>query len=67
MAGVVSLLHTLFAFLAFKNDVGFWRERSDLAGLSRRSIIGHAVCSLIVALYLYDSPGTPPPPSSKYR
>lgn len=54
----MSLLHTLFAFLAFKNDVGFWKGRSDLSGLSRRAVIGHAICSLIILLYLYDAPGT---------
>ena len=35
---VVSLLHSLFDFLAFKNDVSFWKNQKSLAGLSLRSI-----------------------------
>ncbi len=33
---VVGLLHSFFAFLAFKNDVGFWKQKSSLEGLSVR-------------------------------
>lgn len=35
----VSLLHTVFEFLAFKNDIQFWRSRKDLSGLSVRSVL----------------------------
>ena len=35
---VVSVLHTIFDFLAFKNDVQFWRKKKSLEGLSVRSI-----------------------------
>ncbi len=55
---VVSFLHTLFAALAFKNDVEFWSNASDMYGLSKRSVIGNAVCSVILFLFLYDSPET---------
>jgi hypothetical protein len=54
----VSFLHALFAGLAFKNDVAFWRNKADLYGMSKRSVIGNAVCSLIIFLFLLDSPGT---------
>ncbi len=33
---VVSLLHTVFEFLAFKNDIQFWRSRKSLEGTHRR-------------------------------
>ena len=32
---VITILHVVFDFLAFKNDYGFWKGREDLAGLSR--------------------------------
>lgn len=35
----VSLLHTVFDFMAFKNDIGFWRDNKSMEGLSARSII----------------------------
>jgi len=52
---VVSVLHMVFDFLAFKNDVGFYRARKDFSGLSSRAIISSFMCSLIVYLYLVDS------------
>eukprot|EP00158_Paraphelidium_tribonemae_P005729 Partr_v1_DN27494_c1_g4_i1_m72462 putative cleft lip and palate len=51
----VSLLHSLFDFLAFKNDVQFWRERENLEGLSLRSIALNISFQLIVLLYLADN------------
>jgi hypothetical protein len=36
---VVSLLHTLFNFLAFSNDVKFYRKIKDFSGLSLRSMV----------------------------
>jgi hypothetical protein len=36
---VVSLLHSFFDFLAFKNDIEFWKNRKHLEGLSFRTII----------------------------
>ncbi len=52
---VVSFLHTFFAALAFKNDVTFWRNASDMYGLSKRSVIGNAICSVVLFLFLLDS------------
>jgi hypothetical protein len=28
----VSLLHMLFDFLAFKNDIGYWKKRRNMQG-----------------------------------
>ncbi|VDM79731.1 unnamed protein product [Strongylus vulgaris] len=39
---VVSLLHTVFEFLAFKNDIHFWRSRK-LVGLSVQSVLFNIV------------------------
>jgi hypothetical protein len=51
----VSLLHTVFDFLAFKNDIGFWKENKSMEGLSARSIVINAFCQLVIFLYLLDS------------
>ncbi|ETN75642.1 cleft lip and palate transmembrane protein 1 [Necator americanus] len=51
----VSLLHTVFEFLAFKNDIQFWRSRKDLAGLSVRSALFSIFQSTVVFLYIYDN------------
>lgn len=51
----VSMLHTVFDFLAFKNDIGFWRENKSMEGLSARSIVVNAFMQLIIFLYLLDN------------
>ena len=36
---VVSLLHTVFDMLAFRNDIGFWNNNKSMEGLSARRYI----------------------------
>ena len=52
---VVSMLHSVFDFLAFRNDVAFWKNRKSMEGLSSRSVVVNAVCQLVVFLYLCDN------------
>jgi len=52
---LVSILHTLFEFLAFKNDVSHWRKKDEFTGVSLRSIVTNVVVQLIVLLYLIDN------------
>jgi len=56
MTTVVGTLHSVFAFLAFKNDVGFWKARTSLEGLSVRTFFSSFVCQLIILLKLLDAP-----------
>ncbi|XP_053208770.1 lipid scramblase CLPTM1L-like [Panonychus citri] len=50
----VSCFHLLFDFLAFKNDVQFWRHRNSMAGLSFSSLLWRCVSQIIITLYLHD-------------
>jgi len=52
---IVSLLHTIFEFLAFKNDISFWRAAKSMEGLSVRSITVNFVQMLIITLYLFEN------------
>lgn len=52
---VVSLVHSVFEFLAFKNDIQFWRNRKSLEGLSVRSVFFNVFQSLVVLLYVMDN------------
>jgi hypothetical protein len=52
---VVSMLHSVFDFLAFKNDIGFWKENKSMEGLSARSIVINAFCQAVIFLYLLDN------------
>lgn len=35
---VVSLLHTVFEVLAFKNDISFWKEKDSMEGISVKTL-----------------------------
>eukprot|EP00658_Telonema_sp_P-2_P032485 TRINITY_DN2404_c0_g1_i1.p1 TRINITY_DN2404_c0_g1~~TRINITY_DN2404_c0_g1_i1.p1 ORF type:complete len:314 (-),score=104.09 TRINITY_DN2404_c0_g1_i1:97-1038(-) len=55
----VSMLHMFFEYLAFKNDVSFWRARSktkDYKGLSLRTVAVNCYFQTIILMYLIDSP-----------
>lgn len=52
---VVSITHSMFEFLAFKNDIQFWKDRKSLEGLSVRSIFFNLFQSVVVLLYVLDN------------
>ncbi|XP_058805581.1 putative lipid scramblase CLPTM1 [Phymastichus coffea] len=52
---LVSILHSVFEFLAFKNDIQFWNNRKSLEGLSVRSVFFNVFQSLVVLLYVLDN------------
>lgn len=51
----VSLLHSIFELLAFKNDIQFWNNRQSLEGLSVRSVFFNVFQSTVVLLYVLDN------------
>ncbi|XP_059176493.1 lipid scramblase CLPTM1L-like [Physella acuta] len=51
---IVAGFHLLFDFLAFKNDVMFWRERETMVGVSVRVVIWRCLSTAIIFLYLLD-------------
>lgn len=52
---VITLVHNVFEFLAFKNDIQFWRNRKSLEGLSVNSVLFSCFTSFIVLLYVLDN------------
>lgn len=52
---MVSILHSVFDFLAFKNDVQFWTKQKSYEGLSIRTIMLNIVFQTIIFLYLLDN------------
>ncbi|XP_030551391.2 cleft lip and palate transmembrane protein 1 homolog [Rhodamnia argentea] len=52
---VVSVLHSVFDFLAFKNDIQFWNKNKSMEGLSAKSVVVNFISQLIVFLYLLDN------------
>lgn len=51
---VVSFVHILFDFLAFKNDVNFWKNRKNTVGISVRSVMWRTFSQIVVFLYLLE-------------
>ncbi|KAF7282407.1 hypothetical protein GWI33_002721 [Rhynchophorus ferrugineus] len=51
----VSILHSIFELLAFKNDIQFWNNRNSLEGLSVRSVFFGVFQSVVVLLYVLDN------------
>ncbi|EOD13312.1 hypothetical protein EMIHUDRAFT_316803 [Emiliania huxleyi CCMP1516] len=46
----VSLLHSLFDFLAFKNDVQFWRDNKSMKGISLNSLLLNLFIQAVILL-----------------
>ena len=38
ITAAVSVLHTIFEFLAFKNDISFWSQKDSMEGISVKSL-----------------------------
>ncbi|KAJ3068454.1 Cleft lip and palate transmembrane protein 1 like protein [Podochytrium sp. JEL0797] len=51
----VSMLHSLFDFLAFKNDITFWKDKKNMEGMSFRTIVMNVAFQFIIFLYLMDN------------
>lgn len=54
MTFVVAAFHLLFDFLAFKNEIIYWRNRDSMVGLSTKGVIWRCVSQAIIFLYLMD-------------
>lgn len=55
LTGVVSVLHTVFDMLAFKNDISFFKNKKSMVGISLRSMVINMLFSLVILLYLADN------------
>ncbi|XP_076470465.1 lipid scramblase CLPTM1L-like [Babylonia areolata] len=50
----VAAFHLLFDFLAFKNDIQYWKQRQTMVGLSSRGVSWRCIQTIIIFLYLLD-------------
>ncbi|KAI9222053.1 cleft lip and palate transmembrane protein 1-domain-containing protein [Blastocladiella britannica] len=51
----VSMLHSVFEFLAFKNDVASWKDRKNVKGISVKSMLLNFAIQVVIFLYLFDN------------
>ena len=55
---VVTILHTIFDMLAFKNDIQFWHKQKDMKGLSIQTIMLNLFFQVVIFLYLLEKETT---------
>jgi len=55
VTAIVSILHTVFDMLAFKNDISFFKNKKSMEGLSIRSMIVNAFFQVVILAYLADN------------
>ena len=55
VTAIVSLLHTIFEFLAVKHEIQFWKNVKSHKGLSLRTLNYSFFVSVIIFLYLLDN------------
>jgi hypothetical protein len=55
LTALVTLCHSLFDMLAFKNDIQFWQKKKNMVGLSVRSLIMNCFFQTVILLYLFDN------------
>jgi len=55
VTAIVSVLHTVFDILAFKNDIKFFKGRKSMEGLSLRTMIVNTLTQVVILFYLMDN------------
>jgi hypothetical protein len=55
VTAVVTVFHSLFEWLALKNDYQFWKNKEDMEGISVRSIGIQIFSGTFILLYLLDN------------
>lgn len=55
---IISYLHMWFSYLAFRDEIRFYRGKNNMLGVSASTVITRLICSVIIFLYLVDGGGT---------
>jgi Cleft lip and palate transmembrane protein 1 (CLPTM1) len=55
---IISFVHVWLDYLAFSDEVRFYRGKENFAGVSVSSVVTRLLCSIIIFLYLLDGGGT---------
>ncbi|XP_046887009.1 cleft lip and palate transmembrane protein 1-like protein [Hypomesus transpacificus] len=52
LTALVTVFHILCDFLAFKNDISFWRRKKTMVGMSRKSVLWRCFSTVVILLHL---------------
>uniref|UniRef100_A0A7N5KAY4 Lipid scramblase CLPTM1L n=1 Tax=Ailuropoda melanoleuca TaxID=9646 RepID=A0A7N5KAY4_AILME len=50
----VAAFHLLFDFLAFKNDISFWKRKKSMIGMSTKAVLWRCFSTVVIFLFLLD-------------
>uniref|UniRef100_A0A8C5MBW2 Lipid scramblase CLPTM1L n=1 Tax=Leptobrachium leishanense TaxID=445787 RepID=A0A8C5MBW2_9ANUR len=50
----VAAFHLLFDFLAFKNDISFWKKKKNMVGMSTKAVLWRCFSTVVIFLFLLD-------------
>lgn len=50
----VAAFHLLFDFLAFKNDISFWKKKKSMVGMSSKAVLWRCFSTIVIFFYLFD-------------
>uniref|UniRef100_A0AAY4CVV8 Lipid scramblase CLPTM1L n=1 Tax=Denticeps clupeoides TaxID=299321 RepID=A0AAY4CVV8_9TELE len=50
----VAAFHLLFDFLAFKNDISFWKKKKSMVGMSSKAVLWRCFSTVVIFFYLMD-------------
>ncbi|XP_069075739.1 lipid scramblase CLPTM1L [Pleurodeles waltl] len=50
----VATFHLLFDFLAFKNDISFWKKKKNMVGMSTKGVLWRCFSTIVIFLFLLD-------------
>ncbi|XP_043921082.1 cleft lip and palate transmembrane protein 1-like protein isoform X1 [Protopterus annectens] len=50
----VAAFHLLFDFLAFKNDISFWKRKKTMVGMSTKAVLWRCFSTVVIFLFLWD-------------
>merc|ERR1719359_2226666 len=54
----IAILHLVFGYLAFTNDINFWRAKTSFEGFSSNSVALQACINIITFLYVREQKQT---------
>lgn len=58
LTNIISFVHIWVDYLAFRDEVRFYRGKTSYTGVSVSSVVTRFICSVIILLYLMDGGGT---------
>uniref|UniRef100_A0A673WW50 Lipid scramblase CLPTM1L n=1 Tax=Salmo trutta TaxID=8032 RepID=A0A673WW50_SALTR len=51
---LVTAFHFIFEFLAFKNDISFWRKKKNMVGMSRKTVLWRCFSTIVILLKMLE-------------